>query len=301
MRTHSRTLLLLGLLSSTLLNCAAPAKEAMSPSNMAPMPSAVSDAAMGESSSRTTDAPSAAPQMAPVTSQPFAGSSAPTQPSAPPGTAAKTTPDNKPATTQAEVSNPDVFILYTGGLSLLVDDGKIAPTTDKIIDDAIAVGGHIGSRKDTSVSVIVPSKSFRAVFAQIENLGEVTHRTIAAEDVSEEYHDAEVRLSNMKATRKRLEEFLAKAPNVNDMLTVERELERVVMDIDRTEGRMRFLREHTAFSTLTVDLAAKPRIAPIVAAATVAPPQLPPAPPRAIDLPATWLQEMGVNRLINGK
>lgn len=273
----------------------------MAPPSMAPMPAAgAADSVQSESASRTMDAPSAAPQ-APVTSQPFAGNAAPTQPAAPSASVAKTTPDSKPAQTQQEVSNPDVFILYTGGLSLLVDDGKIAPVTDKIIDAAIAVGGHIGSRKDTSVSVIVPSKSFRAVFAQIENFGEVTHRSISAEDVSEEYHDAEVRLANMKATRKRLEEFLAKAPSVNDMLTVERELERVVMDIDRTEGRMRFLREHTAFSTLTVDLAAKPKVTPIVAAAPVAPPQLPPAPPRAIDLPAPWLTEMGVNRLINGK
>lgn len=298
MRTHPRTLLLLGVLSSSLFGCAAQMKDAMAPpSNMAPMPSGSADVQMSDSS-RASDAPPAPSQMAPVTSQAFAGNSAPTQPTAPPASVAKTAPDTKTAQTQAEVSNPDVFILYTGGLSLLVDDGKIAATTDKIIDDAIAAGGHIGSRKDTSVSVIVPSKSFRAVFAQIENLGEVTHRSIAAEDVSEEYHDAVVRLENMKATRKRLEEFLSKAPNINDMLTVERELERVVMDIDRTEGRMRFLRAHTAFSTLTVDLAAKPKTTPIVA---VAPPQLPPAPPRAIDLPAAWLQEMGVNRLINGK
>ncbi len=130
----------------------------------------------------------------------------------------------------------------------------------------------------------------------------MTHRSIAAEDVSEEYHDAEVRLQNMKATRKRLEEFLSKAPSINDMLTVERELERVVMDIDRTEGRMRFLREHTAFSTLTIDLAAKPKpVASIATGPTIDPPPAPPPPPRAIDLPASWLNEMGVNRLISGK
>lgn len=305
MRTHPRlfTLFAAGALSSLLFACAASPKSAMSPPGYPAAAQAYPSPSPESASDRSADmssAPQAAPQMAPVTSQPYAGNSAPAQPSAPPATVAKTTPDSKPAQPQQEVvSNPDVFILYTGGLSMLVDDGKIAATTDKIIDAAIAVGGHIGSRKDTSVSVIVPSKSFRAVFAQIENLGEVTHRSISAEDVSEEYHDAEVRLQNMKATRKRLEEFLAKAPSVNDMLTVERELERVVMDIDRTEGRMRFLREHTAFSTLTIDLAAKPKITPIIAAAP--PPEPPPPPPRAIELPASWLGEMGVNRLINGK
>jgi len=82
------------------------------------------------------------------------------------------------------------------------------------------------------------------VLSKIGELGEITHQSITAEDVSEEYHDAEVRLANMKASQKRLQEFLAKSANMNDMLTLERELERISMDIDRVEGRMRFLREH---------------------------------------------------------
>ncbi len=106
-----------------------------------------------------------APPTAPAVGQAFAGNVATTAPASTPAVA-KTTADTKSAQPQQEVSSPDVFILYTGGLNLLVDDGKIAPTIDKVIDAAIAVGGHIGSRKDTSVSVIVPSKSFRAVFAE---------------------------------------------------------------------------------------------------------------------------------------
>jgi len=208
--------------------------------------------------------------------------------------AAKTAgPDRSPAP-RSDVSAPDVFILYTGELALSVDDGKVAPTIDRIIDAAIAAGGHIGSRRDASVSVVVPSAAFRQTFGAIEQLGDVTHRSIAAEDVSEEYHDADVRLQNLRATRKRLEEFLAKAPGIAEMMTVEHELERVVLEIDRIEGRMRFLREHTAFSTLTVNLVARP-------ARSAALHDPPSAGPRAIDLPARWLGELGVNRLLAGK
>ncbi len=209
--------------------------------------------------------------------------------------AAKSTGTRKDDAPRPEAAGHELFILYTGSLSLLVDDGRVAATIDHIIDAAIASGGHIGSRRDDSVSVVVPSNAFRSAFAGIEGLGEVLHRAVAAQDVSEEYHDAEVRLTNLKATRKRLEEFLAKAPSVGEMLTVERELERVAMDIDRTEGRMRFLREHTAFSTLTVELSARRKSAPLVR------PAEPPPPPRAIDLPAKWLGELGFERLISGK
>ena len=172
---------------------------------------------------------------------------------------------------------------------------RLGKTIDQILEAAVASGGHLGTRRDDRVSVVVASSAFRETFATIEKLGEVLHRGVSAEDVSEEYHDAEVRLTNLKATRKRLEEFLAKAPTIGEMLTVERELERVAMDMDRTLGRMRFLREHTAFSTLSVDLSVRPKSVPIIAALA------PPSPPRTLDLPVKWLENLGFERLISGK
>ena len=119
---------------------------------------------------------------------------------------------------------------------------------------------------------------------------------MTAEDVSEEYHDAEVRLSNMKATRQRLQDFLAKSANVNDMLTLERELERVSMEIDRVEGRMRYLREHVAFSTLVVGLTARPKSQPALAGGGGKPIT---SAPRIMHLNAEWLDDMGVDKLVN--
>lgn len=282
--------------------CAAPASKAV----MAPptaIPTAADYASAPSAESTDSLAARSAPTSAPAT--PASGGAVRATSIATTDTTGSTSPAaSKSAASgkdgpKPDASSPDLFILYTGDMSLRVDDGRISPTIDKIIDAAVASGGHIGSRKDNAVSVVVPSASFRQTFAAIEGLGEVTHRSIAAEDVSEEYHDAEVRLSNLKATRKRLEEFLSKAPNVNDMLTVEHELERIVMDIDRIEGRMRFLREHTAFSTLTVNLEAKAKPAPIIAVAP--PPDTPPPPPRAIDLPVKWLDELGEPRLVSTK
>jgi hypothetical protein len=286
MRTPS--LLSAAALAAFLSGCAAaPSRVAAAPEASAP-PSAVAPSVV------SADVVGAAPSAPP----PMPGQAAPVT-SAPSAPAAKTASADKTPAPRSDVTNPDLFILYTGDLSLSVEDGQVAPTIDQIIDAAIAAGGHIGSRKDASVSVVVPSSAFRQTFSVIEHLGEVTHRSIAAEDASEEYHDAEVRLQNLKATRKRIEEFLSRASGMSDMLTVERELERVVTEIDRIEGRMRFLREHTAFSTLTVNLQARPRPATVVAATPPAEPRH--TPPRAIDLPAKWLGEIGYSRLLSGK
>src|SRR6185312_2596806 len=108
------------------------------------------------------------------------------------------------------------------------------------------------------------------------------------------FHDLEVRLGNLRATRTRLQDFLGKASGIQDMPTVERELERVALEIDRIEGRLEFLRTRAAMSVISVQLTAKPKIAPIV----VTPP--PPPPARAgIDLPIPWVAAVGIDPLLS--
>ena len=95
----------------------------------------------------------------------------------------------------------------------------------------------------------------------------------------------------------RLQEFLAKAPGINDMLTVERELERVAQEIDRGEGRLEFLRTRAAMSAITIALTPKPKaVAPIVVAPL--PPQTPPA-LRTVDLPIPWIGDVGIDPLLS--
>lgn len=196
-------------------------------------------------------------------------------------------------------SSPAVLIMYTGSLSMLVDESVVASSIDKMVDVAEGFGGHLAGRTDGSVTLKVPSTQFRAALTEIEKLGTVTNRSVAAEDVTEEYKDAEVRLANMKATRARIQEFLARAANVNDMLTLEQQLERVSLEIDRIEGRMRFLRERTAFSTISIHVA--PRPLPIILKPPPPPPPPPPAPVAAIDLPVKWLEQLGAERLMQVK
>jgi hypothetical protein len=209
----------------------------------------------------------------------------------------------KPADTKsAKNAGPTTrapVIIYQGDLRMLTDEEAIPKTIDRIIDVAESVGGHIASRKDQSVQIKVPSASFRDAMTKIEALGGVVSRSVAADDVSEEFHDLEVRLVNLRATRARLQEFLAKAPGINDMLTVERELERVAQEIDKGEGRLEFLRTRAAMSAITVALTPKPKpIQPIVADKTP-----PPPPPglRTVDLPIPWLGEIGIDPLLTLK
>ncbi len=240
------------------------------------------------------DAPSTAPARAPTPAPPPA--------SAPQQARAAAEPPKPASTKTAKNAGPSVrapVIIYQGELKMLANDEEIPKTIDKIIDVAEELGGHIASRKDTSVAIKVPSASFRDALTKIEGLGvAVTSRSVKADDVSEEFHDLEVRLANLRATRQRLTEFMAKAGAIPDMLTVERELERVAQEIDKIEGRLAFLKTRAAMSVIDVQIAAKPKpAAPIVTPTTTSRS----APLRTADLPIRWVNEIGIDPLLSLK
>ena len=184
-------------------------------------------------------------------------------------------------------------IIYTGAVAIRAKREEFPKTIDRVVDLAESLGGAITGRTDQSVTVRVPSQAFRKAMSGMEDVGVVENRNVTAQDVSEEMHDLEVRLQNMRATRKRLEDFLAKATNIADTLTVERELERVAVDIDRIEGRLAFLKAHTAFSHITVNLLERPKEnVPVV---EVKPP---PPPRKLVDVPAPWLESIGIDPLL---
>ena len=216
------------------------------------------------------------------------------------GTVTSTAPQNSKSV-QTNESKPvpeatvqSALVIYTGGVTMMEDQEKIPALIDKLIDLSESFGGRLQARRDDGVSIRVPSAHFREAMTKIDSLGAVTHRSVKADDVSEEFHDAEVRLMNLKATRQRLQEFLAKTNNMQEALNIEHEMERVAQEIDRIQGRMRFLQERASMSTIDISIAAKPKPqAPIVSN----PPVQNNPPPKGIELPIDWLDRLGAPNL----
>jgi hypothetical protein len=221
----------------------------------------------------------AKPALAPAPAAQAEAASAPA-----PSKAAAKPADAKPPANESR----SPVIIYQGDVRMVADEDAIPKTIDRIIDLAETAGGHLASRKDAMVQIKVPSGSFRDVLTKIDDLGGVVSRSVNADDVSEEFHDLEVRLANLRTTQKRLQEFMARATNVNELLNVERELERISQEIDRIQGRLEFLRTRAAMSTITVALSAKPKIAPVVATRR----------PQSLELPVEWLESVGIDKLL---
>lgn len=242
-----------------------------------------------------------------------AAPSPPGMPAPPPksgGPAPKSAPATAPrgAKEPASAKNPaapgvEQMIIFTGGLDLEVDKGEFGEKLHDAIDLAVEHGGYIGGQTDNSVTLRVPSSHFRAVMRKLEKLGDVLHRSVNAQDVSEQYFDLQVRLKSLLATRDRLQKFLDRAKTIDEVLRVEQELTRLNTQIDQLQGRMRFLSAQSAYSTITVALRARPEppkeIVKREEKKVKPPPPPPPPPPRTISMPIPWLSDVNLDGLLS--
>jgi hypothetical protein len=109
-------------------------------------------------------------------------------------------------------------------------------------------------RQRGEMTIRVPEDSFLALVAELELLGHVQTKHLSGEDVTEEYLDLQARLNNSKRQEQRLLEILELAGTVEEVLEVERELERVRGEIEQMTGRLTYLENRIELATITVSL-----------------------------------------------
>ena len=75
-----------------------------------------------------------------------------------------------------------------------------------------------------------------------------------ADDVTEEYVDLQAQRGALANQLIQYNRLLEKGQNVSEILEVQKEIERVQIELDRIVGRMKYLDSRTSFSTITVSL-----------------------------------------------
>ena len=242
---RSRSVLLLFLFPLLAAGCAASSKE---PPSIPGYPMSNADAVQPTSMTRGVREELATPQSVSAS----APASIPVAPAAPP----PPSPPAQPVAVQPgggaatrEVAQNRDLVIYTAHFTMAVyqvDQGLSA--VERIARDN---GGFLGLRKDREITVRVPRERFDITLAALDKVGDVIHRDIQAEDVTDEHVDLEIRIKNARAMQRRLSDLLVKA-NVKDALEIEKELHRVTEELERLEGRMKVLRDKIAFSTISV-------------------------------------------------
>jgi Domain of unknown function (DUF4349) len=164
-----------------------------------------------------------------------------------------TTPPAKNAPVAQAPSRAD-YLIYTATLTMAVY--QVEGSLGQVEQIGRDVGGYLAVRQDRSITIRVPRARFDEAIKKIEATGDVVHRDIAAQDVTDEFLDTEIRLKNARAMRDRLQDLLQKAA-VKEALEIEKELGRITQEIERMEGRLKLLKDKIAFSTITVNFDAR--------------------------------------------
>ncbi len=131
---------------------------------------------------------------------------------------------------------------------------RLAQRVGGFVADASVQSGRNQLRTAT-LQLKVPAARFDDLTQGLEPLGKLQFVNVGAEDVSEEFVDLTARVANGHRLEERLVELLrTRTGKLQDVLSVERELARVREEIERMEGRMRFLKTSAQLSTLSVNL-----------------------------------------------
>lgn len=154
------------------------------------------------------------------------------------------------------------MVIRTGTAMLEVD--SLEPGIAEVQLLAARVGGYIANTsiqvgneqfRSATLDLKIPAQRFDEAVGGLRSLGEVEAVNVTAEDVGEEFVDITARVTNARRLEERLVRLLeTRTGRLEDVLAVERELARVREEIERHEGRLRYLRTRAAVSTLSVTL-----------------------------------------------
>jgi hypothetical protein len=154
------------------------------------------------------------------------------------------------------------MVIRTGRAAIEVD--SLEPAVALVRDLASRLGGHVantslqtgtGQLRSATLELKIPAARFDDALAGLNPIGKLQSVDVQAQEVGEEYVDVTARVANARRLEQRLITILAtRTGKLQDVLEVEQALARVREEIERYDGRLRYLRARVALSTLSVYL-----------------------------------------------
>lgn len=160
---------------------------------------------------------------------------------------------------------PDVLnrmIIKTGTMNLEIE--KYDETINQINDYVKKSGGFItnsssqvnaSGKKQGAITIRITTDKYDAMIKDMGNFGKILNSQINGNDVTSEYIDLQARMTTQAELEKRLLSLLnEKTAKLVDVVEVEEKLSSVRQNIEQSQGRMKYLKNQSDFSTLTVSV-----------------------------------------------
>jgi hypothetical protein len=177
------------------------------------------------------------------------------------GEAVAPMPANTPADSGSGTLTPDTKIIKTAFLTIEVND--VPGSVELLKNLAAQKGGYLSStnvqknynnRLTGSVIIRVPAKEFETTLTGVQAIGTVKSVSTQGQDVTEEYVDLQAQKTSYQNQLAQYNEIMKKAVKVEDVITVQQQIDRVQTQLNRLDGRLKYLDSRIDLSTITVNL-----------------------------------------------
>jgi hypothetical protein len=158
------------------------------------------------------------------------------------------------------------MIVRTANVKIIVAD--TAKTVEAVTHSVEASGGYVsgshiwrdGELLRATLTLRVPSDKLTSTLSAIRSLSKrVENETISSEDVSQEYVDLESQLRNLEATEIELRELMTtirkNAKRAQEVLEMHQQIMAIRSQIEQIKGRMRYLGQVSAMSSISLEIA----------------------------------------------
>jgi uncharacterized coiled-coil protein SlyX len=154
------------------------------------------------------------------------------------------------------------MIIRSGTMNLEAE--SFGETELKVKQISGGLGGYItnssavvnpSGKKQGAITIRVAADKFDMLIDELGKIGKVMNQNISGRDVTEEFMDSEAQLKTQQELEARLLKLLSeKTANLSAIVEVEQKLAAVRENIEKTQGRMRMLKDQASYSTLTVSI-----------------------------------------------
>jgi hypothetical protein len=134
------------------------------------------------------------------------------------------------------INNESRMIAYSVSLGLSVKDPE---NTRKILIDQVRKNnGFVVRESENYLTTRIPTENMDSYTNSAKGLGKVEDERKDGIDITDQYRDNHIRLESLRNMRDRYSVLLEKANSMNDILSIEKELERINTEIEILEGRI---------------------------------------------------------------
>ncbi len=157
-------------------------------------------------------------------------------------------------------------IVRTGDLDVSVSDTAVAlREAERLVAevDGFIEWSSVDTGKSVRLRARVPANELVTIMDALSGLGVEQYRSVSAADVTDEHADLSTRLANDISLRDRLRALLERATDVEEILAIEKELNRIQTEVESLQGRLDRLDSQIVLSELTVGLAREQILGPL--------------------------------------